>query len=737
MTTLPENHQDPAAAPDLRREWMVLARHRQLIAAVTAVAVAAALFYNYSVRPLYQSVAIISINQTTPNQPLARLTLTAQRLNEVIDKEITRMTSLELASDIAKNLGPAEARELASGVVGPWFRRLRFSGRDGAEAARPLNKAQAAESLLSRLSIQERSGSSWVEVRVAGYDPEAVAGLANEVVKGYSSSIEGANREAIEASQKALEEQLETREKKLGEELSGLREQQTDSGLGDLAARRATLERQVRAFQDALVAAQTARVGRAATSREAAKVGGGVLAQSADPRIQAAQDRVTELEDRERALLANLGSKHPDVVAVQEQLQAAKERLAAVTASVEKAAESAYQLAVDEEARIAANLQRVQRELSSLDSESLSYAMGQKRAEASRLALEQLIQRQQTATPTVLEIEVIQEATPAPEPLSPQRGRNVAYGLLGGLLAGVLLAWARERFDDTIQSPDDIRSMPGLPFLGVVPLLSRLPAITLVEAITDNRTGFSDGLRVVRTNLMYGAPHLKARVLVFTSASPGDGKSTVALGLTLLLHETQARVLLIDGDLRRPSVQTLLDLPAGDGLSTLLAMPAPVQLAVVPGPLPGIDVLPAGPPLTVSAARLGSENMKSLLAQAKEKYDWIIIDSPPSLGLPDASVLATLADGVVIVCSGDKTPRQALGAVAHQLNSVGAAVLGVVLNRVNMERHSYYYGRYYSTYYGADEKPAPPPESGASPAAGGATTTGGPPPDERSTTMGG
>jgi succinoglycan biosynthesis transport protein ExoP len=108
--------------------------------------------------------------------------------------------------------------------------------------------------------------------------------------------------------------------------------------------------------------------------------------------------------------------------------------------------------------------------------------------------------------------------------------------------------------------------------------------------------------------------------------------------------------------------------------------------------------------------------MKALIAQARDSYDWVIIDSPPSLWLPDASVLATLADGVVIVCSGDKTPRQALAAVSHQLKSVGASVLGVVLNRVNMGRHSYYYGRYYSAYYGVDEKAAPKVESEASPA---------------------
>jgi succinoglycan biosynthesis transport protein ExoP len=715
MTTPLEDPQNPAFVPDLRREWMILARHRQLIALITLLSMGAAVFYSYSVRSLYQSVAILSINQTVPNQPLARLSLTAQKLTEVIDKEIARMTSLEQASAVLGTLGPEETRELASGRVGPWFGRLRFFEGDETRA-QPPNKAEAAEALLSRLTVHGRGGSSWVEIQMVGYDPDAVASLANAFVRSYVSQTEDANRQALEASQTAIEKQLETREKKLGEELSGLRELQTDTGVGDLAARRAILERQVRAFQDALVAAQTARVGRAATSREAAKAEGGVLAQSGEPRIQAAQDRVLELEDKERALLATLGARHPDVLTVQEQLKAARERLAAVTTSAEKAADSAYELALKEEARIEANLLRVQRELANLDNQSLAYSMGQKKAEASRLALEQLIQRQQTATPTIIETEVIQEATPAPAPSSPQKGRNVLYGLLGGLLAGVVLAWTIERFDDTIQSPDDIMSLPGLPFLGVIPLIPRLPNSTLTEAITDNRTGFSDGLRVVRTNLMYGSPQLKPRVLVFTSASPGDGKSTVALGITLLLHEAQARVLLIDGDLRRPSVHTLLSLPASDGLSTLLAMPAPVKLSVSPGPLPGIDVITAGPTLTVSAARLGSENMKALIAQAKDSYDWVIIDSPPSLGLPDASVLATLADGVVIVCSGDKTPRQALAAVSHQLKSVGASVLGVVLNRVNMDRHSYYYGRYYSTYYGAEEKETPKAESEASPA---------------------
>lgn len=107
--------------------------------------------------------------------------------------------------------------------------------------------------------------------------------------------------------------------------------------------------------------------------------------------------------------------------------------------------------------------------------------------------------------------------------------------------------------------------------------------------------------------------------------------------------------------------------------------------------------------------------MRSLIAQARESYDWIIIDSPPSLGLPDASVLATLSDAVVVVCSGDKTPRQALKSVTDQLRAVGGTVIGVVLNRVNMNRHSYYYGRYYSPYYGDKRVAERRPERSSTP----------------------
>lgn len=187
----------------------------------------------------------------------------------------------------------------------------------------PLNTAQAVGALRSRLRLDWREPSTWIEVRVVGYDPEAAADLANAVANLYVSETKQANRQTIERSKTEFESQVEDRGEHLREQLSGLREIGDESGLGNLGGRKALLERQVRALQEALVAASTERVGGAATARDAALVDGGSLADG-NPRVQAAQAHLSDLEDRERALLGTLGSKHPEVLDVQKQVEAAR-----------------------------------------------------------------------------------------------------------------------------------------------------------------------------------------------------------------------------------------------------------------------------------------------------------------------------------------------------------------------------------------------------------------------------
>lgn len=688
--------------PGLRREWMIVVRRRRLVALGLVSALVGATIYNYTLRPVYEGFSVVAISEAMAANPLARMSTEVTRLGAILERQRVLLRSPEFASRLVPTLDPAAQQELSRGPIGSWPERMRAEwGRlIGAESQEAPTDMVAA--FRSRLRVTGEAKSTWIEIRVAAYDPKVAADLANAVMDLYLRETEASNNQAVNQSRQMLGAQVEEKEQRLTEQLSGLREMGGKSGLGDLEIRKAMLEREYRAFQEALVNAQTARVGREARRREATQLRGGVAAVRSDPLVRAAQARVSELEDREATILATLGPKHPDVIAIQQQLAAARQRLAQEMGSLEEGADSEYQLAVNEESRLKANMARIQNELADVEKESLGYSLERKKFEASKSSIETLFQREANISPTILDAQVVQSARPTPIPISPQRQRNFLYALIGGLIGGLLLAWMAERFDDSVQSPEDVKEGLGLPFLGIVPLIRKLPQGSLTPALGEAKNGLADSLRVVRTNLIYGSAEARPRVLAFTSASPGEGKSTVAAGLAMLFAQNKARVLLIDADLRRPSVHQLLNVPQSPGLSGLLSAEGPVNLVARAGPVRGLEVVPAGTPQNLSAERLGSEAMKDLIQQARGRYDWVIVDCPPALGLSDASVIATLADGIVVVCSGDKTPRQAVRHVADQLRAVRAAVLGVVLNRVDLHRHSYYYGRYYSPYYGAE-----------------------------------
>ena len=686
----------------MRREWLILVRRRRLIALSLVVAIVGVTIYNYTLRPVYQGISVVGIGEATASNPLARMSVEMIRFRAILERQKAVLKSTELAVRVVGALDPEAVRELGAGPIGTWSDRMLAEWNHRMSDEGSVAPKDAAGALRSRLQVTSQAESTWIEIRFSAYDPKVAADIANAILDAYIRQTGESNNRFTEASKKALGAQVEEKEQILNQQFSGLKEMGGKAGLGDLDVRKAMLEREFRAFQEALVNAQTTRVGREARRKEATLLRGGIAAVRSDPLIRAASAKVAELEDREASLLSSLGPKHPDVLSVQPQLQAARQRLATELSSLEEGADSEYQLAVNEEARLKASMARIQKELNAVETESLGYSIERKRFEASRGSIDTLLQRQANASPVIIDAQVIQNARPVPTPVSPQRSRNFLFSIVAGLVFGVILAWFSDRFDESVSSPEDVKDGIGLPFLGIVPLIPKLPQGAITPLLGDAKTGFADSLRVVRTNIIYGSASERPRVLAFTSASPAEGKSTVAAGLAVLLAQNKSRVLLIDADLRRPSAHLLMGLPQTPGLSGLLSAEGAVTLVTRSGPVRGLDVLAAGAPMASSSERLGSDIMKGLIAQARKRYDWVIIDSPPALGLSDASVIATLSDGIVVVCSGDQTPRQAVRHVADQLKAVKATILGVVLNRVNLRRHSYYYGRYYSPHYGIE-----------------------------------
>jgi capsular exopolysaccharide synthesis family protein len=238
-------------------------------------------------------------------------------------------------------------------------------------------------------------------------------------------------------------------------------------------------------------------------------------------------------------------------------------------------------------------------------------------------------------------------------------------------------------------------SLGMLPALNVKDLRGAYPL--LGGRVTAN---FNEAFRAVRTNILFSSAEEGSKMLVVTSTGPGEGKTTFAANLAVSIAQTGQRVLLIDADMRKPKLQEAFRVAQEPGLSNLLVGSAKASESVRTSEVTGLWLLPAGKIPPNPAELLGSQRFKDLSTSLREHFDWVIVDSPPVMAVIDAAVVAHGATGVVFVVGAEMTSRHAAQAAIEQLENAHAKVIGAVLNRVELEKHAYYYSQYYKKEYG-------------------------------------
>ena len=302
-------------------------------------------------------------------------------------------------------------------------------------------------------------------------------------------------------------------------------------------------------------------------------------------------------------------------------------------------------------------------------------------------------------------ISVIDAAEVPKGPFKPNIPKNLLWGVMVGLLGGIGLAFLFEHLDDTVKLPEDLERLVQLPVLGLLP---RLPSATVASLATmahhDPRSAIAEASRSMRTALLFSTPAGAPRVLQFTSPLQGEGKTTIALNLAITFTQLGHKVLLIDCDLRRPALHRLLELDTNRGLTHYLTNKSigPAEVTQY-AHIPNLFVIPAGPLPPNPADLLGSARMVDLLTLATEKFDYVLMDSPPILGLADALILADLARGTVVVVEATATRWNHLVGALKRLATVRATVLGGVLNKLSRRDSAYSY--YHSDNYYSDEAP--------------------------------
>ena len=407
---------------------------------------------------------------------------------------------------------------------------------------------------------------------------------------------------------------------------------------------------------------------------------------------------------------------HPKMASIQKQLDAIELRIKEEVGKHLMAKQASLDIVFSKENVVREELQMIESEVKELDRKLIElqfltgeaarneklYLMLDKRM--SEVDLSQFMQSNN--------IRFVDQAVPNDVPVRPNFALNLFMAIILGAIGGIGLAFIVEYLDNTVKTKDDLEFMLGVPLLGVVPSIDSEEMLAISSnrerslfAHSRPRSPVSESLRSIRTNVLFRTGNVPSRTLLVTSAVPKEGKSFMSANLAAVLAMAGSRVILIDADLRRPSTHLLFDLSDDQGLSEVLAGTRSIDEVIQQSHVPNLEVISSGPIPPNPSELLGSDEMKRIPELLSERYDIIIIDSPPATAVADPIVLAPLADGVVLVVEANRTRKPVVMQAITRLQQVQAKIIGGIVNKLDVRKSGYGYYYYYSNYgYYADEE---------------------------------
>ncbi|MDO9080167.1 MAG: polysaccharide biosynthesis tyrosine autokinase [Desulfuromonadales bacterium] len=596
-----------------------------------------------------------------------------------------------------------------------------------------------AEEVVKRLSLDQQSGqelsfnatvdglrkaikvsevgkkTNIINVSYTNTDPILARDIVNTLVQVYldqslSSKTEEASRTVtfIEEQLHGTRDELERSEKNLQSYKSTTGVVKLDTEAEELIKKLSDIEK-----ERAAVILQRKQTEFALTALQEAARKGEIYAPVGfrdDPQISAMANRLTDLAVQKGALISGNTENHPQVKALQSQIDELQRK-------IQSTYETARRNLGRQEISIAQQIKEYEDKLRTLPAAERDLAGLMRFSKVNADIYTFLLQKHEEAriakASTISNIKVVDPAITPDNPLKPQKKKNLLLGLLLGLMAGVGAVFFIEYLDDTIKGPEEAQRLIGAPLLAVIPFIDsdeEQQADLQTAMITHLRpkSAIAEAFRTLRTSLHFSAINREKQILIVTSTFPGEGKSTIAANLAITLSQTGARVLVIDGDLRRPSLHSKFKHSKIPGLSELLAGDVASASVLHDTGIANLSLMTAGTIPPNPAELLGSEKMADLLTALRAQYDHIIIDAPPVLAVTDAPLLTNRCDLVLVVLETERVPVKAAQRMVEMLANVQAPVGGIVINdksNSSMERYGYY-GRNYSTYdyYAEDEE---------------------------------
>jgi succinoglycan biosynthesis transport protein ExoP len=568
-----------------------------------------------------------------------------------------------------------------------------------------------AERILGRLTVTPVRNSRVFVLAFRSPDPTFAAVAVNAHASEYIAQSLEMRAAATQQMDKWLTASLEEQRRAVAESEARLQQYREANGTIASSERDNIVVQKLSALNQSLVQARLERVNAEVDYKMLTEMSATGQPLDAFPAIMQ-NDNVKRLKaevasrqtEVDRLAALGAGDALPQMQAARRQLQTAKDGLQLEVNRIVTGVQTAYDTARARELELQRNLNAQQGETVGLSKRMIDYTALEREANSNRQLYESLLTRaKETGAASDYQgtnIQVLDKAVIPAAPVLPNTLRDLLVAAVGGMFLAVGLAFGSEYFDSRIKSPEEIKNHLGLPFLGLVPAVvtsAEGGEVPLLQA--DVPVAFSEAIRALRTAVLFSSADESAHTIVVTSTGPSEGKTVISSSLAITLAQAGQRTLVIDADMRRPRMHEALGRPQEPGLSNVLVGEATIAQAARSTSVANLSILAAGQIPPNPAELLGSKKYGELIAELKQKYDWIIIDAPPVMPVTDASIVANTAGGVVFVIGSEMTPRQTAATAIEQLRNANAKFVGAVLNRANITRHAYYYAPYYRKEY--------------------------------------
>jgi len=413
----------------------------------------------------------------------------------------------------------------------------------------------------------------------------------------------------------------------------------------------------------------------------------------------------TELQDERARHLDG----YPTVQAKQAQIAALNRQLQQVASNVRDSVRAEYQAAAETERRLTGQVSTLKGETLGEQDRTVRYSLLAREADTNRQLYDGLLERfkelNASAGIALSNISIIDAAEVPGGPSSPNLFKNLIVALMAGIGLAAVTVFVKDQFDDSIRVPEDVEAKLGVPLLGVVPKSHNEEP---EDALLDPKSPISEAYNSLRGSLLYSTPEGLPQIVLLTSAQPAEGKTTSSFAVASSFARMGKSVLLIDADLRRPSLHRRIGYGNERGLSTLLTSHEPLGAVLQPSGQENLTLLTSGAIPPSPTELLSSIRLEQILQEAAKQFQLVVIDSPPILGLADAPAMAALADGVLFVVEADRSRRGSLKTALRRLRSMRPVLLGAVLTKFDPlkagNRYSEYYGYEYYQYGGGTKQ---------------------------------